>query len=349
MRMYKLSLLMGDTWIRKLGEVVRANGDFEYGNLGDIFWGSDGNLYINLDTDGDGKSDAVTDLRFVLGNSVYDEATGASGGAGGITGGNSDNGIGNSATGIGGFGGSGNGTGAGTVAGGSTGGGSGEGAGRDTGTGNDIGIGESGVLPSITIKPPRVDPIWGIPDKDLIIPEKPKTDLSNDKADPLVNMEILGTLKNGVKGGRFGMGRGRMHRGCDLKAEVGTPIFAMFDGDVIYCVTKFSNDIPWKSYAKTYGSSAEDMAAGNRLWIRSTLSDGSKIIIKMFHLNTIFALSGSISSGDIIGTVGTTGSACSERNAGPHLHIEVWKDGISIDPETYFNTQLDENGKPINE
>lgn len=69
----------------------------------------------------------------------------------------------------------------------------------------------------------------------------------------------------------------------------------------------------------------------------------------MFHLNTIFALPGNISAGDVIGTTGTTGSASADSCAGPHLHIEVWKNGTPIDPETYFYTQLDENGKPINE
>ncbi len=33
--------------------------------------------------------------------------------------------------------------------------------------------------------------------------------------------------------------------------------------------------------------------------------------------------------------------------AGPHLHIEVWKNGVPIDPEPFFCTQFDENGKPI--
>ena len=41
------------------------------------------------------------------------------------------------------------------------------------------------------------------------------------------------------------------------------------------------------------------------------------------------------------------GSACSPSCEGSHLHIEIWKNGDPIDPETFFYTQLDENGKPI--
>ena len=67
----------------------------------------------------------------------------------------------------------------------------------------------------------------------------------------------------------------------------------------------------------------------------------------MFHLRIVFALPGNIKAGDIIGLVGTTGSACSPDCAGPHLHIEVWKNGVPIDPEPFFCTQFDENGKPI--
>ena len=67
----------------------------------------------------------------------------------------------------------------------------------------------------------------------------------------------------------------------------------------------------------------------------------------MFHLHIVFALPGNIKAGDIIGLVGTTGSACAPECSGPHLHIEVWKNGAPIDPEPFFCTQFDENGKPI--
>lgn len=355
MRMYKLSQLMGNMWIRKIGESTRADGDFEYGDVGEIFWGTDGNLYINLDTDGDGIANAVTDLRFILGDySTDDVAVGNGSGNANSESGNSGGSSGSAPSGPSG-GGSGNGSGGSsdngdgsTEEGGDSGAGSGTGPGSGSGEGGGNGTGGSGGSPTITIRPPLVDPIYGLPDKDLVVPEKPKSDLPNGKADPLVNMEILGTLNNGIKGGRFGNSRGRMHNGCDLKAAIGTPIFAMFDGTISNVVNSFNNETSWSDYEDVYGGSEAIRGAGNKLWIQSTLSDGSTIIIKVFHLSTVFALPGAnVEAGDIIGLVGTTGSACSPSCAGPHLHIEVWKNGVPINPETFFYTQLDENGKPI--
>lgn len=51
--------------------------------------------------------------------------------------------------------------------------------------------------------------------------------------------------------------------------------------------------------------------------------------------------------GDIIGHTGETGSACSEKSAGPHLHLEVYENGILVNPEKYIYTQFDEKGNII--
>ena len=115
-------------------------------------------------------------------------------------------------------------------------------------------------------------------------------------------------------------------------------IFSVYSGNLLH----------WEDYHKIYGGKPNYRNAGNRLWIQSSLSDGSTILIKVFHLSTVFAIPNrNVEAGDIIGLVGTTGSACSPDCAGPHLHIEVWKNGVPIDPEPFFCTQFDENGKPI--
>ena len=74
--------------------------------------------------------------------------------------------------------------------------------------------------------------------------------LSTNESNPLLEMEILPTKNNGVKGGRLGHGRGRFHNGVDLSASVGSPIYAMFDGDVVSAISRYDQSTPWGDYKK---------------------------------------------------------------------------------------------------
>lgn len=71
------------------------------------------------------------------------------------------------------------------------------------------------------------------------------------------------------------------------------------------------------------------------------------------HLNQIdLSVGDIITAGTIIGTVGTTGSACSQASNGAHLHLEVLIGGIiakthGTDPEPYLYTTFDSNGAII--
>lgn len=102
------------------------------------------------------------------------------------------------------------------------------------------------------------------------------------------------------------LGYGRMHRGMDFKAGYGTPILAVQTGYVAYNGRKGG-----------YGNQVE-LKHGDGL--STTYSHMSKIVVSNNQL---------VQQGQVIGYVGSTG-----LSTGPHLHYELHKNGVAIDPST---------------
>ena len=98
-------------------------------------------------------------------------------------------------------------------------------------------------------------------------------------------------------------GEEKLHRGIDLAEEEGKPIYA----PTFATVTR-------AEMTKGYGNLVE-IAAGSTVLRFGQLQD-----IKV-------AVGESVSGGTVIGTLGQTGQA-----TGPHLHLEVWRDGVAVDP-----------------
>jgi murein DD-endopeptidase MepM/ murein hydrolase activator NlpD len=95
-----------------------------------------------------------------------------------------------------------------------------------------------------------------------------------------------------------------MHKGIDFRAGYGTPILAATDGKVAAA-----------GRAGGYGNQVRLAHAGG---LMTTYS----------HMSRIVAQPGEhVRQGQVIGYVGATGLA-----TGPHLHYELWKDGVAIDP-----------------
>ncbi|MBO4961061.1 MAG: M23 family metallopeptidase [Flavobacteriales bacterium] len=194
----------------------------------------------------------------------------------------------------------------------------------------------------------------------LEIPDYPCMDLEKGLSNPLKNMQILGSKNNGIPGGDYGNGRGRMHHGIDLAGSIGTPVFSMFDGTVVKAVNYFDPNIEYADYMDLGNDNMKaavtnhDAAAGNRINIRCTVK-GRVIIIKYFHLNNLaknFNIGDNIYAGEQIGTIGNTGSASSTQSSGAHLHLEIRDPSTnnSIDPKNYFYSPLDpETGKSTKE
>jgi murein DD-endopeptidase MepM/ murein hydrolase activator NlpD len=103
-------------------------------------------------------------------------------------------------------------------------------------------------------------------------------------------------------------GRVGFHAGIDIAARLGSPIRTMADGVVSYAGEK-----------EGYGKVVE-------------ITHESGLVTRYGHISTVVVKVGDkISRGAIIAQVGTSG-----RSTGPHIHIEVLKDGRAVNPAAYL-------------
>jgi murein DD-endopeptidase MepM/ murein hydrolase activator NlpD len=104
------------------------------------------------------------------------------------------------------------------------------------------------------------------------------------------------------------LGGRRQHKGIDLAAPTGTPIYATADGYV-------SKAGPFSTY-------------GNYV----SIEHGANVETRYAHMSRVVAYEGErVHKGDLIGYVGTTG-----RSTGPHLHYEVRVNGEAVNPIPYM-------------
>ena len=133
----------------------------------------------------------------------------------------------------------------------------------------------------------------------------PTTSIAIPSIMPLASAKMTsnyGMREHPVIGGR------RNHKGVDLAAPIGTPIFATADG-VVSRADRFSS----------YG-----------LYI--SLQHGANLETRYAHMSRLAVAAGQrVNKGDVIGYVGTTG-----RSTGPHLHYEVRMDGVAVNPIPYM-------------
>ena len=101
----------------------------------------------------------------------------------------------------------------------------------------------------------------------------------------------------------------RLHAGIDIAAESGAPIRAPADGLVIF-----------SGYKEGYGKVV-------------VIDHGYGIRTLFAHNSKLFANQGlRVKRGETIAEVGSTG-----HSTGPHLHYEVRKNGVPVNPATFFS------------
>ncbi|MXP47753.1 peptidoglycan DD-metalloendopeptidase family protein [Altererythrobacter luteolus] len=146
---------------------------------------------------------------------------------------------------------------------------------------------------------------WESLDGDTATAPAPAATVSIPSRMPLAKANLTsnyGMRTHPVIGGR------RAHKGVDLAAPTGTPIYATADG-IVSKAERFSS----------YG-----------LFV--SIEHGAKLQTRFAHMSRIAVADGErVSKGDIIGYVGSTG-----RSTGPHLHYEVRIAGQAVNPIPYM-------------
>ena len=111
---------------------------------------------------------------------------------------------------------------------------------------------------------------------------------------------------------------GSAHNAIDLRAPVGTPVYAAEDGTVDWVQN-------WDGRTTTGTQSY-----GNALRIRHASTGGRSLQTRYAHLSRVLVSVGeSVEQGERIALSGNTG-----RSTGPHLHFEIIVNGSQVDPLT---------------
>jgi murein DD-endopeptidase MepM/ murein hydrolase activator NlpD len=105
----------------------------------------------------------------------------------------------------------------------------------------------------------------------------------------------------------FGWRWGRMHEGIDIGAACGTPIRAAASGTVVYA-----------GWMDGYGNII-------------VIDHGGGLATAYGHQSAVYVGGGSVSQGQVIGAVGSTG-----HSTGCHLHFEVRVNGTPVNPLNYL-------------
>lgn len=182
----------------------------------------------------------------------------------------------------------------------------------------------------------------------------PCADNKNLRTNPLRDMNIAPagwTIVSGTFGPTriYSDGTPKWHYGIDLYAEPGTPVYAAYEGDIVYMYDNAPNENVDRSY-------------GNEIDIMSTVTNPligqeETIYCQYAHLqygNAIaynyregrpFQNNDHVYRGELIGYTGRTGNAFNVQN--PHLHFAVGKKlkGSWVDPIDYLNGTYDGNFK----
>ena len=101
----------------------------------------------------------------------------------------------------------------------------------------------------------------------------------------------------------------RNHTGIDIAGKIGTAVVAAADGNIVFSGWTFDD-----GYVVI-------------------ISHPSGFLTYYKHNQSLIRSTGSlVHRGDPIATLGNSGSTSS----GPHLHFEIWKDGIAVDPSLFM-------------
>ncbi|HAJ78020.1 MAG TPA: hypothetical protein DCO89_03035 [Clostridiales bacterium] len=132
-------------------------------------------------------------------------------------------------------------------------------------------------------------------------------------ASPVVNVNVLKGYSDTELQYNKTLNVWELHRGVDFAADIGTDVFACYDGKV----TKITNNL--------LNGTVIEIDHGNGL----KTCYGSLDSVASVNVGDI------VKKGDIIGKASNT--ATSEVSETGEVHFEVWKDGALVDPASYLD------------
>jgi murein DD-endopeptidase MepM/ murein hydrolase activator NlpD len=146
--------------------------------------------------------------------------------------------------------------------------------------------------------------------EDVTAPPPTEPPRPHVKTDAALVWPIVGPINS-----PFGPRWGKFHAGIDIGSPHYQEVVAAADGEVIY-----AND------------------TGGALGKAVVLQHGRGLHTVYAHLSIIIAREGdTVRQGQAVGGVGETG-----RATGPHLHFEVRKNGVALNPEEHLPATIDE-------
>lgn len=124
-----------------------------------------------------------------------------------------------------------------------------------------------------------------------------------------ITRDWIWPLKNPIITSKFGSRGKRYHEGVDFKAKIGTPIYAVSDGEVVYSGRKISG-------------------YGKMIILKHK---GGLMTVYAHNSSNLVNERDSVKKGQKIALSGKSG-----RVTGPHLHFEIRKGIVAVDPERYI-------------
>lgn len=107
------------------------------------------------------------------------------------------------------------------------------------------------------------------------------------------------------------LGYPKLHAGLDFAAACGVPVRAAAGGTIIF--------------------SGFTSGGGNKVIVDHGVKRDVNLTTSYLHLSSFERTSGSVSAGDVIGYVGTTG-----MSTGCHLHFETRENGVPVNPRNWM-------------
>ena len=160
-------------------------------------------------------------------------------------------------------------------------------------------------------------------------------------------MKVAGSNIFGTnyRGGTYGYtrtyddGSAKKHGGLDIKADIGTPVFAIYGG----IVTKTVFSLPTDEHGIGYGNQIRIKSIINGIeleFLYAHLESGNAININPRTLKK-FKFGDYVFRGELIGYTGRSGNAYDDEDVpNKHLHLGIKIEETWVDPILYLNGEI---------